>query len=460
MNERLDWASWAGVSGGLRSDYSSTFGEGQKAQTFYRGDAYLLPSELKLWNKVSAWWPLFKIRAAYGEAGIQPGVFDRIPIVNPQSAGNGTLLYNVSQAANPDLTVEVSKEKEIGVDMGFKPTASSNWFSSVNFTGTYWQKTSKNVIWVIPVAISTGVSTIKNNAIDWHSKGYEFTADINVFTSKQLTWNLFTTFGHYTAMIDAIHGATDIPLVWSSGATYTLKPGQAIGTIFGYKALTSLDETDPNGNPYIAKEDQANYEIVNGRVVNTATKQVQFTPDKRYLGNTTPKFNMAFTNTITLKDYLTLSFQFDWYYKQLTYNQTKEWMYSEGLHGDFDNSVTIGGQTGNWTAYYASFYDAVESNGTKDYFLENSSFLRLRNVSLAFDVAKFVKIPFTNRLQLVVSGRNIWTSTKYTGMDPEANQNTSGGGSVGTTQTTVQKGLDYFSFPNTKSYQVGLNIGL
>ena len=135
-------------------------------------------------------------------------------------------------------------------------------------------------------------------------------------------------------------------------------------------------------------------------------------------------------------------------------------MYSEGLHGDFDKPVTIGGAPGAYTAYYKSFYDASESNGTKDFFLENSSFLRLRNVSLAFDVAKFMKIPFTNRLQIMLSGRNVWTHTKYTGMDPEANQNTANGGSVSTSQTSVQRGLDYFSFPNTKSYQVGINIGI
>ena len=169
---------------------------------------------------------------------------------------------------------------------------------------------------------------------------------------------------------------------------------------------------------------------------------------------------MSFTNSVSFKDYLNLSFQFDWYSGAKQYNQTKEWMYSEGLHGDFDKSVTIGGVSAPWTAYYKSFYDASESNGTKDYFLENSSFLRLRNVSLAFDAAKFWKVSFTNKLQIVFSGRNLFTVTKYTGMDPEANQNTTGAGSTGTTQTTVQRGLDYWSFPNTKSYQIGINIGL
>jgi hypothetical protein len=459
VNERLDWADLGGISAGFRSDYASTFNEANKPQTFYRGDAYLLPSSFGFWSSMANWWPLFKIRAAYGEAGIQPGVFDRIPTLSPQAFDNGTGLYNKSQTANPALTVEVSKEKEIGTDMAFK-LSSGNWFPTLNFNATVWSKKSKNVIWTIPVAISTGASTVKNNAIDWSSKGYEFTLDMDIYKSRNLRWNLTTIFGHYSAVVNAIYGASDIPLLWGNAATYTLKAGQAVGTVLGYKALTRVDETNPAGTPYIDKASQGNYQIVNGRVVDTASKKVQFTGDKYYLGNTTPKFNMSFTNTITFKDYLVLSFQFDWYYKAMQYNQTKEWMYSEGLHGDFDKPVTINGRTAPYVDYYKSFYDAAESNGTKDYFLESSSFIRLRNISLAYDIARFVKMPFVNRLQLVFSGRNIWTSTKYTGMDPEANQNTSGAGAVGTTQTTVQKGLDHFSFPNTKSYQVGLNIGL
>jgi len=459
LNQRFDLGEWGGISGGYRSDYASTYNDANKAQTFYRGDAYFLPSALSFWSGISNWWPTAKIRAAYGEAGIQPGYFDRILTLNTQTFDNGAGLYNASTAHDANLKVEVSKEKELGLDLGFKPFQGA-WFSSVNFSPAIWSKKSTNVIWLIPLAISSGASLVYHNAVDWSSKGYEFTLDMDVYKSKSLKWNMTTVFNHYSATVDHIDGASDLPLVWGSAATYTLKNGQAIGTVLGYKALTSVSETDPKGNPYIDKTKQGNYQLVNGRVVDTASKKVQFTSDKRFLGNTTPKFNMSFTNTFTFKDYLSLSFQFDWFYKAMQYNQTKEWMYSEGLHGDYDKPVTINGQSAPWVAYYKSFYDAVESNGTKDYFLENSSFLRLRNIALSFDVAKFVKIPFVNRMQLVLSGRNIWTSTSYTGMDPEANQNTSGGGVVGSTQTTVQKGLDFWSFPNTKSYQVGLNIGL
>lgn len=459
FNQRFEWGDIAGISGGFRSDYSSTFGDTKKPLTFPRGDVYFTPSSLKLWENVAHLVPLFKLRAAYGEAGIQPGVFDRISTLNNTNFDNGAGFYNVSRVANPLLTVERSKELEVGTDIGLN-THLNDWFSSINLSATVWNRKGKGIIWVVPLAISSGASEIKTNAVDLSSKGIEISLDASIYKSKIFNWSLNAVFGKQQSKTDAIYGATDIPLVWGSGATYTLRPGEEIGTVYGYKALTSVDQKDAQGNYYIDQSQKANYTMVDGRVVEIAGKKVMFTSDKYLLGNTTPKFTTSFTNTLNYKGFASLSFQFDWIGKALQYNQTKEWMYSEGLHGDFDKPVTIAGQTGAFAAYYKSFYDASESNGTKDYFLENSSFVRLRNVSLGIDLAHFMKVSFTNKLQLVFSGRNLLTWTKYTGMDPEANQNTSGGGTVPTNQTTVQKGLDYFSFPNTKSYQIGINIGL
>jgi hypothetical protein len=459
VNQRFDYGDFGGFSAGVRSDYSSTFGDTKKAQTFPRGDAYVRVSSFKFWDKVSSWFNDFKIRGAFGEAGIQPGVFDRIITLNNVNFDNGPAFYNASRVANPMLTVERSRETEIGFDMNFKPSK-TNWFSNINLVGTVWSRKGTDVIWVVPLPISSGASEVKTNAVDLSSKGYELSLEASVYSSKNFNWNFSSVYGSSKSYTDAIYGATDIPLVWGSAATYTLRPGEQMGTIYGYKALTQVDQKDADGNLYIAAGDAGKYEIVDGRVVETASRKVQFTPEKHVLGNTTPAFNMSFTNSFSYKDFLSLSMQVDVVGGAKQYNQTKEWMYSEGLHNDFDKPVTIGGVSAPYTAYYKSFYDASESNGTKDYFLEDASFVRLRNVALSFDAAKFWKVPFTNKLQIVFSGRNLMTLTKYSGMDPEANQNTTGAGSTGTTQTTVQKGLDYWSFPNTKSYQIGINIGI
>jgi hypothetical protein len=126
-------------------------------------------------------------------------------------------------------------------------------------------------------------------------------------------------------------------------------------------------------------------------------------------------------------------------------------MYRDGIHSDYEKPITINGETGAWTAFYRGVYAQRQANGTKDYFYEDASFMRLRNISVGLDIAKVFKITAIRKLQLVLSGRNLWTMTNYTGMDPEV--------SSGTANSAFDRGTDHNTMPNYKSYQVGLNIG-
>ena len=126
-------------------------------------------------------------------------------------------------------------------------------------------------------------------------------------------------------------------------------------------------------------------------------------------------------------------------------------MYRDGIHADYENPITIGGQTGAWTAFYRGVYTARGNNGTKDYFYEDASFLRLRNISAGIDLAKAFNMKTFRKLQLVVSGRNLVTFTKYTGFDPEVSSGANG--------SAWDRGTDHNTMPNVRSYQVSLNIG-
>jgi len=136
-------------------------------------------------------------------------------------------------------------------------------------------------------------------------------------------------------------------------------------------------------------------------------------------------------------------------------------MYRDGIHADYSKPFTIDGQTGAWTSFYRGVYAAVTRNGTKDYFYEDASFVRLRNISLGIDFAKITKIPGFRKLQLVFSGRNLITWTKYTGMDPEISSGTTGTNEDGSPRTNSawDRGTDHSSMPNYRSYQVSLNFG-
>jgi hypothetical protein len=261
-------------------------------------------------------------------------------------------------------------------------------------------------------------------------------------------------------MIDAIVGG-DIPLTSAAGSSsLILKAGGLIGQIYGYKSLTSVSQLRADGKtPFIPVVDQGKYELVNGKVVNTSTKALFISDESTALGDPNPTLTSSFINSINYKGIVTFAFQFDWIKGSHLYNQTDEWMYREGISKDWNTPVSIGGKSAAWSAYYASAYYAlgntargVGNNLTKDFFYEDASFWRLRNVSMAFDFAKFAKQGWLKKCQLVLSGRNLMTFTKYLGMDPEI--------SSGASNSAFDRGIDHSTIPNMKSYQATLNIAL
>jgi hypothetical protein len=126
-------------------------------------------------------------------------------------------------------------------------------------------------------------------------------------------------------------------------------------------------------------------------------------------------------------------------------------MYRDGIHSDYAQPITIDGQTGAWSAFYRGVYAARSFNGTKNYFYEDGSFARLRNISVGVDLVRAFGIKGFRKLQLVASGRNLYTLTNYSGMDPEI---ASGGNN-----SAWDRGIDHNTMPNLRSYQVQLNIG-
>jgi TonB-dependent starch-binding outer membrane protein SusC len=454
VNQRFEYGELGGVSGGFRQDYSSAFGRGVTPKLFARGDAYLRLSSFNFWDRLGSFANIlteWKLRASFGKAGIQPGAFDRYPTLTTKTYGSSQAFYYSPAQPNPDLDVQVSKEFEAGTDMTFK-VGKSNWFKNINFSFTYWNRSTNNTIYDVDIAPSLGGGTFLQNAFTLASNGLQASINASAYTSKKLTWNTVINWGHQTSEITKVIGA-DVVLTSSAGSTnYVLKPGLKIGQLFGYKMLRQVDAIGANGTYVIPQALQKDYEVAsNGYVVNKASKRPVVDPTKSSFGDPNPKFNMSFINDLTFGGFLTLNMQWDWVYKSHLYNQTKSWMYRDGISSDYEKPITINGQTGAWTAFYRGVYQAGANNGTKDYFYEDATFLRLRNLSLGFDAAKFIKLKGIRKVQLVLSGRNLITKTKYTGFDPEI--------SSGSSNSAWDRGTDHNTMPNLKFYSVGLNLG-
>ena len=463
VNQTIDIGSFGGIAGGFRSDYSSAFGQGSKAFTFPHVNGYIIPSSFNFWNngRLANVLSLFKLRAAYGEAGIQPSYSDRYPTLGQNDLGSQLVYSLPSQQRNPNLQVEVSKEEEIGTDFSIPVNKSGTWFSAINGSFTWWHKKSSDVIYPINLPLSSGALTLLDNSFDIHSTGYQFQLSMPVASTRNFTWNFTTNWGHQYSMIDKVEGNQPIPVgpVDGNSLYVYLVPGYRIGQLYGYKTIHNFSQTYQDGKtPYFPGGNNGKYTVINGNVVDTATKAIQFTAEKYPLGNTDPKFNASFINEFTVKGYLSFSFQFDWIFGAHMYDETKEWMYRDGIDGDFTKKVNYLGTNAAYTAYWASAYYALwgsthgaGNEAPKDFFLYSASFLRLRNVSAGLDFAQLYKLKYFKKLQLVFSGRNIWTNTKYPGMDPEV--------SSLTPNSSYKRGVDNSSIPNLKSYQVGVNVG-
>jgi TonB-linked SusC/RagA family outer membrane protein len=459
VDQKIDWDNHAGITAGFRTDYSSAFGAGSKPFTFPHYNGYVNLESFKFFDKLSNTITSWKLRAAYGQAGIQPGTFDRYPVLNLQPTGNEVAYTNQSSAKNPNLGVEVSSETEFGTDLSLGLAKSGNWFRSLNASFTYWKRNTDNAIFAQNVPPSTGGTSLLTNAIALSSNGIQFSLSIPVLSTKNFSWDFTTNWGKQTSMIDKVEGG-DIPLLSYAGSTgLALAAGRKIGELYGYKALRSVGELRADGKtPFIDPSLQSGYEIVEGRVVNKTTKAIFFSDEASSLGDPNPTFTSSFINNFTYKQAITFGFQFDWINGAHLYNQTKEWMFRDGISSDFTKPVTINGQTGAWSAYYASAYYAlgntakgVGNNVTKDFFYYDASFVRLRNVSVGIDFAKLTDMKWAKKAQLVLSGRNLLTFTKYDGLDPEI--------SSGASNSSYDRGVDHSTIPNMKSFQISLNLG-
>lgn len=182
-------------------------------------------------------------------------------------------------------------------------------------------------------------------------------------------------------------------------------------------------------------------------VVEKSSKQVQFTSEQVKIGDATPDFTMSFFNDFTIAKKLTLSVQVDWVQGADIYNATRQWMYLDKVHGDVDNAISVNGETGAFVNYYVSLYN---TNNVNSYFVEDGSYVRLRNVSVSYDLSKYLEKTFIKGLTLTASGRNLLTFSNYSGLDPEA---------VGTNvNNPLYRGIDLWSFPNMRTFTFAVNF--
>ncbi|GAB5407724.1 MAG: TonB-dependent receptor [Balneolaceae bacterium] len=447
INQKVDYGDLLGFSFGGRYDRSSAFGEGERTEFFPRGDFYFRISDLATFEPLKDNVSDLKFRVAYGEAGTQPSAFDRITTLSQGLLGTSGTLNSQTQLNNPQLGVEVSKEFEIGGDVVFN--LGDTWFQSIKVGYTYYDRINDFVIRGVEVAPSTGASTILTNAFKLDANGMDIEIDALMHYSRDFNWTSTITFGQQETFVTDISNGEAITINVESGQLFYFNEGDPFGAHFGFAALSSFDEVDSGGNRYIPEGSEGMYSIVDGRVVENATRAVQYRSEQEIIGDPTPDFIVGFRNDFNIKN-LRVAMQWDWVQGGEIYNATRQRMYQDFTHADVTESISLtNGDQGAFANYYWSQYNGNLKN---DSFIEDGTFLKLRELSLSYDLATLINTgdkSFVKNFIVSLGGRNLLTFTKYTGFDPEV---TEGG------QTASIRGYDYFTYPNFRSYNFGVKV--
>ena len=495
----------------IRNDANSAFGVGHQ-RAWYPG-ASLAWSFGKAVRLPERYITFGKVRMAYGESGQQPPLYATQDIFttaafadfNPGSLQGTTIngvggLYASATRGNPEIAPERVREFETGIDLSL---ASGRADLSV----TRYTSKSSDVIFVVPLAPSTGFTGMNLNAGELTNKGWELTSDIRVYQRGDFSIELGTNWAQNRNLVtslgvaqDQIDGLVPLPTAANCGAEarYTRCQtgigssfaGQTTHTQVGYplgtwrsndfarcgRGLTLVSfagTTHDVGAACAGRTDEALYIAANGFPITD--------PTVRAIGNPWPDWTAGISATVNYKG-LQLSAFVDHRHGGDVLNMTRSSMYQYGTHKDTEmrgSTVTFGqnmlchnktcdvlngpvvGPGANqpvvlgegWfsNAASASGNGQGSTGGPITTRIEDATFTRLREVSLTYSFrGRWVnRLAGLRQLDVKVSGRNLGLWTKYSGYDPEVN--------LGGAQN-ANRGIDWFNAPLAHAWLMQLTL--
>ncbi|WOK09657.1 TonB-dependent receptor [Imperialibacter roseus] len=422
----------------MRTDGSSRFGTNNKWAVFPSAAIGWRISEEAFMSNVSAVSDL-KLRASYGITGntaLSPyQSLDRMSSVRAIYADQKFAVgYSPSGISNPDLRWETTAQLDVGVDFGMLD-------NRLRFTLDYYKKNTTDLLASVPLPPSVGFGSILQNVGEIQNQGFEFTVNADILT-RDLTWDVTGSFSLNRNKVIDLAGGSDIlsagqGAVWSS--TNIARVGQPLGMFYGYLEDGLTDQG------FIKYKDLNEDGVINSL-------------DRTILGNPNPDFFYGINSHFTYKGF-DLNVFFEGVYGNQIFNATNGTHLNSFQRGSNQFRDLIGNY---WTtenpdpnAKYPKI-SAATGVDVSDRFIEMGSYLRLKSVKLAYNLpVKNWGMNWADQAQVYVSGINLLTFTKYTGLDPEVNTKGVDNQNV---SNRLEMGHDQSSYPNAKLTSIGLQI--
>lgn len=411
------------------------------------------------WN-LPSWVTFGKLRASWAQVGkdTDPHILGATYVAPDVFPLNAQVGYSKNSVfGDPELKPERTTSLEFGAQLAF-------FNNKANLDITYYKSNAADQIIPVPISDATGFSSYITNAGEIENRGFEIVLGGTPIERGDFRWDVSANLTTNNNEVKAIREGIEEIVVGNqfgyAGSTVTmiLKEGEPYGNIYGSSYVR------PGADPNATVLDR-NLPILigaNGFPVRTA--------DQLILGNAVPKFFGGLKNDFSYKSF-EFSFLIDFRAGLEQYNQFANFLSAFGKHEDSERrnetmvfpgivadgsqntkEVWLGQGIGPDDVNYGAGYWRNAYRGVSENFVKDASYIKLRNITLAYNLAPSVleRTPFRTA-RFSVAANNIILSTPWDGFDPESFSAGAGGNAIGFT------GL---GFPGVQSYYFTLNLGL
>lgn len=407
LQEMLGWKDRLFVTGGLRVDGNSAFGQNFGLETYPKISASYVISEEGFWP--TRLIPTMKLRAALGESGKAPGAFDAVRTWDPVSGDAGKPGVTVAQLGDPNLGPERTREMEYGFDMATPG-------DRVAVEMTYYRARTYGTLIGVTLPPSNGFSrTQLENAGTIQNSGLEAQISPVFLRTSSVDWR-----GRFSASWMRSEAVDIGGQIISTGLGSYVRTGMPVPSLFGAK----ITNPDAVGVPPIVVPDQ-------------------------YIGPVYPTRLLSAGMTITLHHDITLDALAD--YQGGAY-LTNFIGYQNALRNVWQpcyaaQQALKAGNTASLTALDQGRCAIDRTIANSDFWASKTDFVKLRSISVAYDLPQ----RFTHGVHnatLILAGQNLWKWTKFDGADPEANDATDAGAGLGR--------REYYQIPPFKTVMLSI----
>jgi TonB-linked SusC/RagA family outer membrane protein len=392
---------------------------------------------------------LLKLRASYGLTGNDDigNYTARQYYVSQNLLGmQGLVRGNIG---NPQLQWEQNKKANIGIDASFL-----NERLSVSIDA--YQNTTDKMVVYEPQPTAAGFNYAITNNGGMRSKGLEFAVNARIINHANIKWDVGANIAAYRNKITKMPGTQ--MLTNYAGATVLTAEGLPANLFYGYKTdgvYTSDAEAATAGTNHqgisIVSSTGALSKLKGGdvRFVDTNGDNIIDSKDMQVIGNPNPAFTGAFNTKFSYKRF-TLDALFTFTKGNDVYNYTRRILESESGYNNQTLAVVnrwrADGQVTDMPK--ATYGDPMGNARFSDRWIEDGSYLRLRTISLSYNIP--VKTKILKSLNVYLTGNNVFTLSKYLGYDPE----------FSATESVLTQGIDTNLEPVYRSVQLGIRLGL